>query len=496
MESLDANLALLKMRKQSWARLPVGTKIDYLLAVRSAVGERAAEWAAVCARAKGLDERSAVAGEEWIAGPWAVLYALNRYIRCLRSIGRDGTTGLRASRVRPESGQIVADVFPRTGYDRFLLPGVRAEVWMQPQVAAADLASTTAAFYRDDLPQGCVTLVLGAGNVSSIPALDVLYMLVAEGSACMLKLNPVNAYLGPVLERVFEPFVTAGYLRFAHGGADVGRYLCAHDLVERIHVTGSTQTYEAIVAALPVPKPVSSELGNVSPTIVVPGRWSERDYRIAAESIATQKMHNNGYNCVASQVLVLSKAWPGTPRLLGALGDVFDRTPPRDAYYPGTAQRFATVAGERDDTVTFDPVAEGSVPRALVRADVSNPHEPAFTTEAFCSVLAYVELPGDPATFLHDSVIFANERLHGRLGANLIVHPRTHRRRRAQIDRAIADLEYGCIGVNTWTGVGFFLTETPWGAYRAACGDDPREGSGVVHNAFLFAKSQKSVVYG
>jgi len=57
----------------------------------------------------------------------------------------------------------------------------------------------------------------------------------------------------------------------------------------------------------------------VSPTIVLPGRWSEADLRFQAEHIATQRLHNGGYNCVASQVVVVGSDWPQKDRFLAHL---------------------------------------------------------------------------------------------------------------------------------------------------------------------------------
>ena len=65
----------------------------------------------------------------------------------------------------------------------------------------------------------------------------------------------------------------------------MGAYLTTHPMVDAIHVTGSHATHEAIVWGPPGPerearkarhdpvikKPVTSELGNVSPAVVVPG---------------------------------------------------------------------------------------------------------------------------------------------------------------------------------------------------------------------------------
>lgn len=481
MEQIERDLRVLHERRHGWARLPVGTKIEYLLAVRAGVASCAREWAAAAAAAKGIAPDSALVGEEWISGPWAVLYALNRYVRSLRDVARYGSPRLPRGSVRARAdGQLVVGVYPSTPYDALLLPGVRAEVWMQRDVGAGDLASSMATFYREPEPSGRVALVLGAGNISSIPVLDILYKFVAEGSVCILKMNPINAFLGPLFERVFEPFVRAGYLRFAYGDATVGKFLCSHDLVDEIHITGSTSTHDAIVAELNDTKPISSELGNVSPTIVIPGNWSASDFRFQAEHIATQKLHNAGYNCVASQVLLLSKAWDGTPKLLAALADALRASAARPAYYPGSQRR-------RADALALHP-GVGPVVR-VERLD-----DPLLTSEAFCDVLGCVEIDGDPAAFLRDAVAFSNQRLPGTLGVNLIVHPRTRRHMIAQIDRAIAELRYGCIAVNTWAGVGYFIAETPWGAYPGNTLDAAGSGIGFVHNSYLFARAQKSVV--
>ena len=76
---------------------------------------------------------------------------------------------------------------PGTLWDRLLLSGIRAEIWMQPGVTRANLDRCAAAAY--DTPpaarQGKLALVLGAGNVASIAPLDVLHKLFIENqSAC------------------------------------------------------------------------------------------------------------------------------------------------------------------------------------------------------------------------------------------------------------------------------------------------------------------------
>jgi aldehyde dehydrogenase (NAD(P)+) len=424
----------------------------------------APEWVALSARAKGLAPGSYLEGEEWISGPWAVLYAVNRYIRTLQRTAGE-LPPLNSQSLRTAGGVTSARVFPHDLYDRILLQGVTADVVLN---------SSPLSFIHPSSDSKNV-LVLGAGNISSIPALDVLYKIVAERARCILKLSPVNDYLRPVLERALAPFVRAGRLRFVSGDAECGARLCTGDTIDEIHVTGSAATFAAIRAVAPH-KRITAELGSVTPTIVIPGDWSESDLRFQAESIATQKAHNAGFNCIAAQVLLVPREWPLKERLLQEVERVFDELERRPEYYPGATQRRTASAG-----------AESQL-RSIARLD-AHAATGAFQTEAFCGVLFSVELPGDTHTFLRDAVAFANDRLYGTLGANLIVSPQTER----SISRAVADatseLRYGCVAVNAWAGLGYFLTETPWGDYRSQ-----GEGLGVVHNSYLLANTQKSIV--
>lgn len=82
---------------------------------------------------------------------------------------------------------------------------------------------------------GKIALVLGAGNVSALVPADFLHKLFVEGSVVLLKPNPVNAYLVPLIEQAFGALIRRGYLRIVQGGAAEGAYLCQHEL----HMTGS-----------------------------------------------------------------------------------------------------------------------------------------------------------------------------------------------------------------------------------------------------------------
>jgi aldehyde dehydrogenase (NAD(P)+) len=278
-------------------------------------------------------------------------------------------------------------------------------------------------------------------------------------------------------------------------------------LVDEIHITGSDKTHDAIVFGTGpdaaerkkrndplLTKPITSELGNVSPTIVVPGPWSDADFRFQAEQICTQKLHNDGFNCVASQVLILPRDWDGTPKLLEAIDAVMREATDRPAYYPGAQMRCDQLSADHADVKRFGKSGDGFTARTLVPAD-SATQDTTFSVEAFSSVLSVTTIAGGVETYLRDAVTFANDGLWGTLGANVVVHPRTMREHAGALDTAIAKLRFGCVAVNAWTGVGFLITDSSWGAYPGHTLSDVRSGIGVVHNSFLFDKAQKSVVY-
>jgi aldehyde dehydrogenase (NAD(P)+) len=74
-----------------------------------------------------------------------------------------------------------------------------------------------------------------------------------EGSVAVLKVNPVNEWVGPFLERALAPLISRHFLSIVYGGAEAGAYLCQHAGIEDIHITGSNQTHDRIVWGPPIP---------------------------------------------------------------------------------------------------------------------------------------------------------------------------------------------------------------------------------------------------
>jgi len=227
---------------------------------------------------------------------------------------------------------------------------------------------------------------------------------------------------------------------------------------------------------------------------VVPGPWSARDLRFNAEQIVSAKMHNGGFNCVAAQVVVVPDGWEHTDALIDEIRTVYAETRDRLPYYPGAVERCDIVIEGPERVETFG----SRYPRYLVpHLDAADVGEELFTSEVFGPVLAVTSLPSpDVSSYLRKAVRFANEQLNGTLGVNILIHPRTARRNRAALDRAIADLEFGTIAINTWTGVAYFMPRCTWGAYPGHHRTDIQSGTGFVHNALMFDRAQKSVVRG
>jgi len=507
---LERRVETVRIRKDEWARLAISEQLALLRRLRPRVAAVAERWVAAAAAAKGLEPGSPWAGEEWISGPYAVLHGITALERTLVALAA-GRSPLPRGAIRTRAGgQVVVDVFPVTGWDRLLLNGMRAEVWLQPGVTPAEAERELAGRYKQAPGAGAVALVLGAGNVASITPLDVLHKLYTEGRVCILKPNPVNDYLAPFLEEAFAEFIERGFLTVVRGSADVGGWLAGHPGVDEIHVTGSERTYDALRFG-PGPegaarkrrgeplsrKRITAELGGVGPVVVLPGRWSKADLRFQAEHVATQKLHNGGFNCVASQVLVLPSGWPQREAFLDALREVFRAVPTRPAYYPGAAERQAAAVRAHPGAELLDAPGDGVVPRTLIAGlDPDRAGQHAFTEETFGAVLAETSLPGRTAgEFLEEAVTFCNDKLKGTLGASLIAHPRTMAELGPALEQGIARLRYGAVGVNSWVALAFALAEGTWGAFPGHEDRDIQSGQGVVHNAFMLERVERTVTF-
>jgi acyl-CoA reductase-like NAD-dependent aldehyde dehydrogenase len=513
-EDIDRAVEDLRARAAAWVDTPVAMRIEMLEQAMRDTMDAAPGWALAAAVAKGIDRISPHLGEDWISGPAPTMRNLRLLRDTLRDIERTGRPQPSGIRTRPD-GQVVVDVFPSDVFDNLGFPGFKGEVRIQRGVDRSDVEARMGRVYRPGAPRDPgVALVLGAGNVSSIPPMDTLYELFAENRVVLLKMNPVNEYVGPYLADGFRVFVDAGFLRIVYGGIAEGAYCAEHPGIDKIHITGSDKAHDAIVfgtgeegarrkaADEPVnTKPITSELGNVSPVIVVPGPWSPADLAYHGDYLASMLVQNGGFNCIAARVIITHAAWNRRGDLLDAVRDSLQRAESRVPYYPGAEDRWRAFVDAHPEAESYGPGGAGRVPWTLI-PDVAptDPEDIAFTTEAFCGVFSEVGLdaPRSIPEFLEQAVEFCNETLWGTLSASIIVHPASLKDPAvaAALEQAIDDLRYGSVVLNHWSALPYGTVTMPWGAYPGHTNQDIQSGRGVVHNTYLLEDVEKSVLRG
>jgi acyl-CoA reductase-like NAD-dependent aldehyde dehydrogenase len=512
-QALDLAVEELRAHAAEWTALSIGDRIALVQELRRDIARVAQRWVAVSLQAKGIAPGEPTEGEEWITGPYLVLRNLRLLRRSLADIAAHGRPRIPGEVSVRRGGQVLARMFPADLWDRILYRGFTGDIWMQPDVALEELPATQAEAYREAGAGGKVVLVLGAGNVSSIAPMDALYKLFVEKQVVLLKMSPVLSYLGPVVAEGFRAVIARGFLHLVYGGASEGEYLCRHEGVDEIHITGSDRTHDAIVfgsgeegarrKAERQPlfaKRITSELGNVTPVIVVPGTWSQGDLAFHAANVATQLVYNSGFNCVTTRVIVTWAGWPQREAFLAAVRKVLAAIPPRQAYYPGAQERFAAFVAMHPEAEQYGGRGSGRLPWTLIpNLDPARDEEICFTTEAFCSLMGETALAaGSVVEFVDRAVAFVNERVWGTLAAGLIVHPTSLREPEvaAAIERAVADLRYGTIVLNHWPAVGYAMGASPWGAYAGSDLFNVKSGIGTVHNSLMFSRVQKTVFRG
>ena len=462
------------------------------------------------ARAKAIPPGSPQRAEEVFAGPVATLRYLRLLVHSLRGIETTGMPRLPGKAYLGPEGRLRVPLLP-TGvlYDRLAFFPFKVTAWMRDGIRRENLNDYLATHYRTAGPRPAKTVaVLGAGNVSAIPLTDAFTKLFHEGGVVLLKMSPVNDYLGPVFERVLKPLIDEGYVRIIYGGADVGATAVHHRLADEVHLTGSRDSHDCIVwgppgaerdqrisANMPVlEKPITSELGNVSPWIFLPGEYSRRQLAFQAENVAASVVNNVSFNCVATKVLITWKRWPLRSQFLDLIDAVFARTPKRMSYYPGAVQRYRRFA-------EVDPATELTefLPWTLLR-DVKPDEKPQFfDEESFVCVLVEVALDAPtPESFFRSAVDFANERLSGTLCA-AVTHPAGFRSQPSQerlLQTCLGELRYGAVAINHWPGLMYAMMSPPWGGFPGSSLADAQSGIGSVHNTFMLEGIEKSVLEG
>lgn len=468
------------------------------------------DWIDAGARGKQCPNRIDVMAEELLSGPLIAVRLLRLLEQSFSDLLLYGHTRLPQAEALPYErrihGKSMLPIFPTLSlWDRLIFRGISADAILmeraEPRKRHSDL-------YRQlqDTSVSKISLVLGAGNVSSVPFSDAIHKSLVCGHQVILKMNPVNAYLKPIFERAFAPLFQEGLLVAIEGDSQVGQALVDHPDVDDVHLTGSAHTHDRIVwgddpreilarkeAGTPrLTKPVTSELGNVSPWIIVPGVYSTKELTSQAMHLAASITNNAGFNCLATRVIVTCQNWPQRREFLRLLQQNLQSIPKRPAYYPGALERY-----RRFTQTNIDPDDSGCLPYRLLESQSIDENPLVFQEESFTCVCVETPLASQTASeFLDEAVALCNLRLPGTLCASVSFPKLFVEQKRRIISQALGTLRYGCVSVNQWSALAYSLLTPPWGGAPGASLEDAQSGIGQVHNTYLLERVEKTVLYG
>ena len=461
----------------------------------SNIKEVAFFWATICSDNKGTTKTPAE-GEEWLGGPFASVLATQYYIKSLTN-----DDDLVEKKYNSEENSY--KVFPNSFTERITFPFIDAKVIFNKSMSFEDINKYRGFSKRYDIDPS-ITLVLGAGNFSSIPYLDVLYHLITRKSVILLKLNPVNEYLKPVFEKVFQSFIERGYIIVTTGNIDESKYMAKHPGINHIHLTGSDKTFEDIVYGRELTekerkskslskinnKPITSELGNVTPIIIHPGKWSTSDIKYQARKIVTAKLNNNGFNCIAAQVVVLPDGWGQTETLIKFVKHYMSKAKERKAYYPESIERLEKLEKDKGyERVNALSCVTPHLTREIKAYSKFEINE-VWSSTIYFKKIEYTSVED----FANKAIDYCNDELWGNLGVSVIIKDYTKKFNRHLTELYISNLDYGTIAINEWAAIGYIIPQLPWGGFPGNKDNDIQSGQSVVHNSILFESPLKGVV--
>jgi acyl-CoA reductase-like NAD-dependent aldehyde dehydrogenase len=276
-------------------------------------------------------------------------------------------------------------------------------------------------------------------------------------------------------------------------------------------MTGSDRTFDAIVfgtgeegrqrksAGKPlVTKPVEGELGCITPWVVVPGKWKEKDVELQAAKLAFWMMRHEGYICFAPRIVVLHRDWPLREAFMKALVNALSQVEPIRAYYPGSAETQKMFVKAHPEAIQIGGDSDNQVPWTIIPAlDPAATDDICYRRESFSGMCGEVTLEAASVSeYLDRAVEFLNDTVWGTLSATLVVSDDSlsNKATRKAVERTIANLRYGTVALNAPGTWGFYNMTAPWGGYPGSAMSDIQSGNGKVANFLMLHRPQKTVV--
>lgn len=422
-------------------------------------------------------------------------------------------------------------IYGRTSLD---IPNHELELWTRKATDTEEENEET-----EESVLGPVTVVLAAGNQPFLTAVDLIDCLIYRRRPVLLKHHPLRPFMMEVYSLIFEPIIRRGYFRqIMDESIPKTTEILSNLSVGHVHITGSLATDKAVRKTLSKSRPslseteitnmVTSELGCVTPVIMMPAKYTKEELQHAVANIVDMKKVNGGCNCLSANAVVLSKGWEQKDEFRNILIQEMKKQPSHPAYYPGSYKRRSSIK-EKYESLGGNRVAVvesieslGSVQNPedhVIICECGTPGETgyedfALKMEAFGPVLAIVELDpssGNSKTSQNinnedksNNIInyaqnvlgpFLNNKdnIYGSLSCALMSPKSVDE---AALESIVASLKYGAVVVNcpTFMGYGGINEGAVWGAH---CEDNSRQsGRGYIGNAFGIDRVDRTVIYG
>jgi acyl-CoA reductase-like NAD-dependent aldehyde dehydrogenase len=491
--SLDDVVNGLGHAADRWQQAVPASRSTLAQATARSVADQAEAWvaAAVALKSAGQEPSASVAAEETATGPLATLRLLLTTARVWREIGGQGLPRPAAvPRMLHAAGPgslMAVDVLPEPRLlDRIIFGGHSATVRCGNPGSLDAFAAAWRAEAASRPRSGGVAAVLGAGNVTGLAAADAIDQIFAHGRAVLLKLHPLHAPLKPIYREALAPLREAGLLEIVVGGVEVATAAVAAPGVSHVHLTGGKAAFDAIVwggepraGAEPLlRKSITCELGNVTPWIIVPGRYTPQQLRFQADLVAGSIANNTSFNCIATKCLVTCRQWPQRDEFLRLVAGRLGSLAPRPAWFPGSAAAWEAAAGLR-------PPDDGCLPWTFLTGIDAGRDRRLLDHEWFVPVATEVPLDAaDIEAFCGRATEFAHV-LPGSLAASVTLPDSLSAADQARAELLVEHLRYGVVAVNTWSALAYAMGSVPWGGYPGATLREPASGIGHVHDPLL-----------
>ena len=494
---IDRNINTLRVNSKEFSTIDNSKLISMLEESIKNIKDVAYYWATVSAENKGVSNTVAE-GEEWLGGPFATVFGIQYYIDTLKDLNKPLNEELFNNNLNTYK------VFPNNFLEKIFFPFISAEIKFNKNIKFSEIEEYRgfAMRYKHD---PSISLILGAGNVSCIPLLDAIYHLVAKRSVVYIKLSPVNEYLLPVYEKVFNNFISLGFLVITKGTVEESKYMTEHNGIDHIHLTGSDETYENIVYGRKLnnkekklkslkkinKKSFSSELGNVTPIIIHPGNWSNAELKFQARKIVTAKLNNGGFNCISAQIVLLPDKWKHTDKLMKYIKHYMNKVDDRLSYYPNSLNTLKSLEKDKSyERLNDESCATPHLSREIKAYSKYETSE-IWGTSIYFKKITYE----NDLDYAKNVIDYCNNTLWGNLGATVLFKKYNKKANEPVKNLYINNLKYGTVAINEWSAIGFIIPTLPWGGYPGNKDHDIQSGQDFVHNSMFFESPLNGIVY-